>query len=148
MLKKKLVVRNPQSTRPWQHVLDPLFGYLLLGYNLKNNRVNGQKFNFGPPSSREISVKKLLDTFCPLLINASWKTKKVEKLYEANLLKLDSSKSKKILNWKPVINIEKLAKMTTDWYKVYYKNKKLCLELSKSQIDEYLELQRQNDKNL
>ena len=94
-----------------------------IGFHLKNNRVNGQKFNFGPPSSREISVKKLLDTFCPLLINASWKTKKVEKLYEANLLKLDSSKSKKILNWKPVINIEKLAKMTTDWYKVYYKNK-------------------------
>ena len=68
-------------------------------------------------------------------------------LISTTALFADATLAKKILNWKPVINIEKLAKMTTDWYKVYYKNKKLCLELSKTQINEYLELQRQNDKN-
>jgi CDP-glucose 4,6-dehydratase len=115
-----LIIRNPGAIRPWQHVLEPLSGYLHLGRKLLEGRQEfADAWNFGPESGNCIPVSDLID-----LIRGQWNEIKVEivqsEYHEASLLMLDCSKAKKYLNWEPVWDIEETTLNTIDWYKRFY----------------------------
>ncbi len=124
---KKALIRKPDSMRPWQHVLEPLSGYLLLGQKLLEE---GEKFadawNFGPDSSCNLSVAELSERAKEYWDKIDYEFfKDYFAPEEAHILKLDSSKANSLLGWKPVWNIEKAIEMTIDWYKYYYENKEI-----------------------
>lgn len=114
--KKKVIIRNINSTRPWQFVLEPLIGYLKMGILLNNKNVTEESFNFGPEVSNDYSVKDILKCIKNFYPSAKWATKSKNHLIESNLLKLNSEKSKKILNWSCKLNFEETIKITSDWY--------------------------------
>jgi CDP-glucose 4,6-dehydratase len=119
---KEVVIRNPKAVRPWQHVIEPLFGYLELGFKLNTDpNKYGQAYNFGPNTSDALSVEEMvkksiknwgLGSYQPLVDANS--------PHEAGLLKLDISKALNELNWKPVFNASTAIERTINWYKCYY----------------------------
>ena len=138
---KKMLVRNLNSTRPWQHVLEVLNGYVNLAEHLnKNNKIHGEAFNFGP-NKKNYSVKEVLKKINIFWKEFNWKThKNRNKFFENTLLNLDSNKARKILRWKTKLNFTKTIKMTIDWYKNYFRFKyKVDKVLNKSieQIKSY-----------
>ncbi len=121
---KKPFIRNPNSTRPWQHVLEVIYGYLLLSINLKNNKkINGEAFNFGPKNQNDYSVNSVLLIARKNWNQASWKFNKKSKFKESKLLKLNSQKSKKKLSWNCILGFKDTINLTINWYKLYYSNK-------------------------
>ena len=117
-----VVIRNPLATRPWQHVLEPLSGYLMLGWRLlegKNEYAEG--WNFGPEISSNLSVGEItaLSKNVWDAIDVSYNENKSEH-HEANLLMLDCSKANKILKWKPVWGIDTTIEKTIAWYMDHY----------------------------
>ncbi len=136
---KKAKIRNPKSTRPWQHVLEVVRGYLRLAECLyKNRKLHGEPFNFGPKQSQNKNVITLVKMMKKFWSNVSWKEYKNYKgLYESKLLKLNSTKAKKKLKWTPMIDLEDTAKMTTVWYKNFYLKKNKIKKFSEKQIIEY-----------
>ena len=120
---KKLSLRNPNSVRPWQHVLEPLSGYLLLGQLLfQDKKEYAKPWNFGPSLSSNITVRELVD-----IVKNKWKHIEVEyespKNEETKHLILDSSKAYNKLKWKPVWGIDSTINYTIEWYKNYYEKK-------------------------
>ncbi|PIP95866.1 MAG: CDP-glucose 4,6-dehydratase [Bdellovibrio sp. CG12_big_fil_rev_8_21_14_0_65_39_13] len=120
-------IRNPQSVRPWQHVLEPLHGYLMLGQKLLEGKTEFcTSFNFGP----ELEDVATVDKMCELAknnwdkINAKF-VEDTQKKHEAGLLKLDITKAKEVLNWKPMLDSLKATALTINWYKNYYQNQKI-----------------------
>jgi len=116
-----LQLRNPDMTRPWQHVLEPLGGYLLLGAKMmKGDGKYDGAWNFGPETNINISVKELVQE----MINEYGKGDFIDisdknKVSESRLLSLDISKAKKYLNWHPVLSFSESVKFTIEWYKKY-----------------------------
>ncbi len=138
---KELILRNPQSTRPWQHVLDPLSGYLLVGANLLQNpeNISGEAFNFGPDNKMIHSVQKLIDTFTKYWGKGTWKHIPPEhEKKEAGLLKLCCDKALMHLNWHPTLNFEDTVKLTAEWYKNYF-DKKSVYDFATKQIDFFID---------
>ena len=131
-------IRNPNSTRPWQHVLEVIRGYIqcaILGRN--NAKINGEIFNFGPLINQDKSVIQLINQMRKNWKKVKWKIKKEKgDKKESKLLKLNSLKAKKILKWEPVLSFQKTVEMTALWYKAFY-NKKNCFNLSKEKIEFY-----------
>ena len=122
---KKVKLRNQSSTRPWQHVLDVLNGYLILANKLKkNNKLNGQSFNFGPPIKSNYTVLAIVREMKKNWNLLEWVFSN-RTYYESTLLKLNSSKSLKYLNWKNKLDFKELIKLVTDWYKCFYENKNI-----------------------
>lgn len=142
-LKKEPVeIRSPHSTRPWQHVLEPLSGYLLLGQKLlERNQDFAQEFNFGPELSEDLSVQDVVENLKEHwnVIDYVIKAPK-EKLHEASLLKLDCTKANTLLNWKSAINAKQSLAMTIDWYKAYYEDKKV---LTADDLSSYIKSARE-----
>ena len=141
--KKHATLRNPNSTRPWQHVLEVLGGYLSLAVNLENNKkLHGQSFNFGPNLSKEYSVLDLVKKMSSNWNNVSWKIIKKTKnfFYESGLLRLNCNKAKKILKWKSILNFNKTTEMVAIWYRSYYENPKNIDKVTIQQIKEYQRL--------
>lgn len=134
-----VLIRNPLSTRPWQHVLEPLSGYLVLAQELylkENDYAEG--WNFGPKDEDCKSVSWILDKMVSLWgFGASWELDKNNNPHESNFLKLDCSKAASRLNWVPKWNIETALKASVDWHKVYLESKKSLREFTESQINEY-----------
>ncbi len=121
---KPVIIRNPFAVRPWQHVLDPLFGYLLLAKNLCENRlefIGG--WNFGPNNGDIKPVRWLVG-----VLVKQWKggaSREIEKsntFHEAHCLKLNSAKAKTKLGWRPQWKLKKTLTKAMDWYKAYYNN--------------------------
>jgi CDP-glucose 4,6-dehydratase len=143
---KEVVIRNSMSTRPWQHVLEPLSGYLTLALKLRENKkINGESFNFGPSSNKEYSVGNLVSKLSKEWPNSNWDdtNSKNKKLYEASLLSLNCDKASKLLNWKSVLDFPKTAKWTAQWYYKYYNcSKQSAIELTINQIQEYSKLSK------
>ncbi|BCB96307.1 CDP-glucose 4,6-dehydratase [Dissulfurispira thermophila] len=139
-----LEIRNPQATRPWQHVLEPLSGYLWLGANLLNNNSNvvGESFNFGPSDNVNRSVKELIDEFVKVWGNGKWRAivNDIANKKEAGLLKLNCDKALFYLKWHAVLSFEETVKMTAEWYKAYYNGEKDMFDFSVRQIEEYIYL--------
>jgi CDP-glucose 4,6-dehydratase len=123
--KKKTFIRQPKSVRPWQHVLDPIYGYLKIAYLLtKNKNINGESFNFGPDKKNKNTVLDLLKIMKLNWNQFNWKIKKENRFKETKILSLDCSKAKKKLGWKPVLSFKRSATFTAIWYKNYYKRKR------------------------
>ena len=136
---KKVILRNPNSTRPWQHVLDVLRGYIYLAINLKK-KVNGEIFNFGPKVEKNSTVKHIVRKIQLNWPNAKWLVKKENTFFESNLLKLNSSKSKKLLNWECTLNIDKTILFTANWYRTFYNKSENIFKYSLKQIGDYKKL--------
>ena len=135
---KVVYLRNPQSTRPWQFVLEPLRGYMQLAYELNiSKKLNGESFNFGPDENQEKSVLNLVNEFSKNWKQAKWRVKKNNFYNESGLLKLNCEKAKKLLNWKPVLDFKKTVYFTSSWYQQVSTNKKLNYLMSVKQIEEY-----------
>tara|TARA_B100001123_G_C15273459_1_gene1011203 strand:+ start:194 stop:1297 length:1104 start_codon:yes stop_codon:yes gene_type:complete len=137
---KTAFLRNPNATRPWQHVLEAVGGYLCLAINLNNNeKIHGESFNFGPNLSKEYSVFDLVKTMGKYWKDVKWKKiKKTKKnFYESELLRLNCKKSKKFLKWKSILKFNETVKMVSNWYKSYYENPKLIYKITKEQIKNY-----------
>jgi len=118
---KSIFIRYPNATRPWQHVLEPLSGYLLVGLNLlEGNKMAAEGWNFGPEIESNLSVLDLVKES-----NKNWdKIKYVidteNHPHEANFLMLESSKARKLLGWKPVWDFKQTVQNTIEWYKKFY----------------------------
>lgn len=111
-----LKIRNPDSIRPWQHVLEPLSGYLLLGQHLWDDDSIADAWNFGPGAAGETSVRSLAER-----ASAYWNILRIETdeaihLYEAATLRLDASKAITRLGWHPVWDIDTMLGKTINWY--------------------------------
>ena len=136
----KLILRSPSSTRPWQHVIDPLYGYLLLLMKLyKKQKITSDSFNFGPKSSNNKSVNEVINLINKDFNNSVTVTKKVNKsanYHESKILMLNSDKSKKILNWSTKYNLEQSIRLTSFWFKEFFAKKDI-LKLTQSQIINY-----------
>ena len=134
-----LILRNPQATRPWQHVLEPLFGYLILAERLyQDPKEFSGAWNFGPGSEDNLSVEQLLSLFDRHWKKLDIKTEpKNNNIKEAQKLNLDSSKSRSNLNWIPKWSIDMCVRQTSIWYKSYFQKEDILM-LTKSQILQYL----------
>ena len=138
-------IRSPNSTRPWQHVLEPLSGYLQLAATLSKSAVyHGQSYNFGPAADQNYSVGQLIDAMAVHWENVRWKdiSSDEQHLHEAGLLKLNCDKALFDLDWQPTLNFEETVKITVEWYKHYYQNcdglEALSMyDVAKSQIEYY-----------
>jgi CDP-glucose 4,6-dehydratase len=120
---KKVLIRNPFATRPWQHVLEPLSGYLLVGQKLleKESSLAGS-WNFGPPEGQNITVAEVIKNVQKYWPAISYSLDKDEKLHEAQFLKLDCTKAQVKLNWRSVWHSDKTFEHTVKWYKAFYEN--------------------------
>ena len=148
--KQKAKIRNPNSTRPWQHVLEAISGYLLLAAKLKlDNRIHGEAFNFGPNLNHNYSVLSLLKEIKKIWPSANWLIKNRDKEFkESNLLKLNCKKAKKFINWSSMLSFKENIKMTIDWYKKYYETNNInkMKKLSEYQIKEFTNLIKNRSK--
>lgn len=130
---EKIIIRNPNSVRPWQHVLDPLRGYLILAQRLCEDGPRfAQAWNFGPDDSDEKPVEWFVNRFCSLWGgDASYAISEGEQPHEAHYLKLDCSKARTGLGWHPRWNLEQAIHSTIEWTRAYEEGKDMravCLE--------------------
>lgn len=133
----KVIIRNPKSTRPWQHVLEPLSGYLMTGQKLLEGKEEfAEAWNFGPGDESNIDVEHVVKK-----VKGSWD--KIDYqfsppappiLHEAALLKLDCSKAHSRLNWKPVWDFDKTILVTARWYREFYERGRI---ISLADLNEY-----------
>jgi CDP-glucose 4,6-dehydratase len=138
---EEVKIRSPYAIRPWQHVLEPLSGYLMLAERLY---ADGPKFaeawNFGPDDEDAKNVEWIAGRFCELWGKGfTYSIDKNPQPHEASYLKLDCSKAKAELGWYPRWNIEKALKSTVEWYKNWFSKgdvRSLCLH----QIEEYFRI--------
>lgn len=134
-------LRNPLATRPWQHVLEPLSGYLNLAMVLsKNSDLHGQAFNFGPIDQQNHPVQSLVQEMSKHWEKVKWADVSAQYggPYESNLLKLNCDKANYYLKWRSVWNFETTVKETSTWYKSFYENK-MSPKYSLSQIKLFTE---------
>ena len=130
-------IRNPHATRPWQHVLEPLSGYLLLGHLLyKEGKKYAEGFNFGPDSESVLTVAEVAKQVIKAYGRGEIKIHKKDNLHEANLLTLDITKAREILHWVPSLTAEQAIIKTVTWYKNFYEGKNME-ESSLQQIKDY-----------
>ena len=135
-------IRSPSATRPWQHVLEPLSGYLALGQQLySQENINGESFNFGPSAQHSHTVEDNLRD-----ISKYWDIEDPSKAYqitgdikfhEAGLLKLNCDKALFHLKWVPTLNYEQLVAFTGSWYFSFYKDQENMLDFTLAQISKY-----------
>ena len=138
--KKKVSIRSPYSTRPWQHVLEAIYGYLTLAINLnKNPSLHGESFNFGPKIHQNYKVISVIKLMKKNWLNVSWKLHKSNnKIFkESSLLKLNSQKAKIKLKWKSVLTFKENIYLVANWYKNFYLNSNSTYKLTLSQIEFY-----------
>lgn len=117
---EKIVVRNPYSIRPYQHVLEPLFAYLMIAKEQYENKSYAGFYNVGPDESDCITTGELVSCFCEKWgNNVTWTSHCDNGPHEANFLRLDCSKLKKTFGWKPTWNVEMAVEKTIEWTKIY-----------------------------
>ncbi len=118
--KKDIIVRNPHSTRPYQHVLEPLAVYLMIAQKQYEDKKYAGFYNVGPDDRDCVTTGELVDIFCNKWGgNQTWVNKFVGGPHEANFLKLDCSKLKTVFGWRPVWSVEEAIEKTVEWAKVY-----------------------------
>ena len=137
--KQKIKLRNPMATRPWQHVLEPLIGYLMVAEDLfESGHQNNDAWNFGPRASDIRTVAEIAKLFA-----GEWdvdnivEAKNSQHYHEANMLSLDSTKAYSKLNWQPIWNVEVAIKKTAEWYQDFEKKIDI-LDKTNQQIQEYI----------
>ena len=141
-------IRNPDAIRPWQFVLDPLSGYLLLALRMKEDPIRyADAWNFGPNYSNNITVQKIAEMVIREWGTGSWEIASPDGnlVHEAGYLKLDIAKAMTRLEWRPVYGIDTAIQKTVEWYKHYNSGNKDMMTVSLDQIREFIS---QAEKNL
>lgn len=132
-----ILVRNPFSVRPWQHVLEPLGGYLMLGAQLTQNHELAGAFNFGPHAEENYSVTDVVNEILKSW-SGSWKDMSdASALHEAQHLNLSIKKAREVLAWHPVWSFEKAIAHTVEWYRAHHEDPKSVLAVTRQQIATY-----------
>jgi CDP-glucose 4,6-dehydratase len=135
-----LMVRNPLSIRPWQHVLEPLSGYLLLAERLCSDPLFGQGWNFGPPAEESAAVGEIVEKLAGLWgTGARSEQDPADHPHEAATLKLDSTKARVELGWRPQLGLDGALALTAGWYSAYHRGDDL-IALTRAQTRGYLGL--------
>ncbi len=142
--KRPITIRNPNATRPWQHILEPLSGYILLAEKMYHQpELYCGPWNFGPNDESIVTVRKLADLIVKLWGSGRWEdlqkkpdTKNHEP-HETTLLQLNISKAKNILHWRPQYNLEIGLTKTIDWYKEFFNGGDNMYDFTVNQIQEY-----------
>ncbi len=136
---KKIMVRNPHSIRPYQHVLDPLFAYLMIAQKQYEDIEYAGWYNVGPDEKDCVTTGRLVELFCQCWgENMQWEDKYVGGPHEANFLKLDCSKLKARFGWEPTWNIQTAIEKTVDWTKTWINGEEVEKEME-TQIQCFLE---------
>ena len=133
-------LRSPHATRPWQHVLEPLNGYLNLAGELsQRSELHGEPFNFGPPAHQNHTVMDLVQEMSKYWDKVRWEedSGSGEKLHESGLLKLNCDKALHHLNWKAILSFQETVRLTVEWYCSYYEDPSKIIDLTLSHIHEY-----------
>ena len=136
-------LRNPHSTRPWQHVLEPLSGYLSLAIAVsKRPELHGEPFNFGPQAQQNHSVLELVQAMSGHWDKVRWKDiyGDEKEPYESGLLKLNCDKALFHLNWQAILSFKETVKMTAEWYCSYYENPTTIHDVTLAHIGEYVSM--------
>lgn len=139
-------LRNPHSTRPWQHVLEPLSGYLSLAVALSERPdLHGEPFNFGPPAQQNHSVLELVQQMAVHWDQVRWQdvSRSATGPYESGLLKLNCDKALHYLRWHAVMGFEDTVRMTSEWYRGYYQQPAQVGHTTDAQIQAYMAIARQ-----
>lgn len=132
-----ITIRSPQATRPWQHVLEPLYGYLMLAEKLSNRQLGfDEAWNFGPTLQSSQPVSYIVDFFERRFPDIDVAFESGDQHPEASRLELDSSKAMSQLGWKPVWTIDEALDLTLDWRMAYLENRDM-LAVSMKQIENY-----------
>lgn len=148
---KKVEIRSPKSTRPWQHVLEPLSGYLALGEQLYENlKLNGEPFNFGPKAEQNRTVVDLLTDMGKFWgftnDNKAFEITGEVPFHEASLLKLNCDKALFHLKWESTLHYEETISFVSKWYYAFYKEKENIYDFTQLQIDNYENLAFERNK--
>ena len=132
-------IRNPKAVRPWQHVLEPLSGYLLLAQKLMEDPIRyAEGFNFGPDPADTLTVETMTQMATEIWSGGTFVFPNLtNQPHEAGLLSLDITKAEKVLGWRPHFNARKALEMTLEWYKTYYKKESSILEVMKEQTSAF-----------
>jgi CDP-glucose 4,6-dehydratase len=133
-------LRNPHSTRPWQHVLEPLSGYLSLAIALSQQpELHGEPFNFGPQAQQNHTVLELVQQMSLHWEQVRWQdvSSSVAGPYESGLLKLNCDKSLHYLRWHAVMGFQNTVQMTAEWYRAYYQKPATITKITNEQIAAY-----------
>ena len=149
---KKIIIRNPKSIRPYQHVLEPLFAYLLIAKKQYEDEKYASSYNIGPDFQDCVTTGEITSIFCNIWgENITWESidnnsnknndenKKCDNKHEAKILKLDCSKIKNTFGWKPCWNIDKAIEKTVEFGKAYRDGLDIS-KLMNDQINEYKEV--------
>lgn len=139
-------LRNPHSTRPWQHVLEPLSGYLSLAFALTQRpELHGEAFNFGPPAQRNHSVLELVQQMALHWEQVRWQdvSQSGGGPYESSLLKLNCDKALHHLHWRAVMGFEDTVHMTAEWYRAYYERPTHIAATTAAQVEAYTAIAKQ-----
>lgn len=138
---RPIEIRNPKAIRPWQHVLEPLGGYLLLGTKMISEKGKyTEAWNFGPDNSSMQTVEDLVNTIIKEYGKGTWIDKsKGKRPHESQLLALDINKANHFLKWSPVLDFRESVKYTVDWYKKYHHTNihDLCLNQIRNYYDKW-----------
>jgi CDP-glucose 4,6-dehydratase len=139
-----LKIRSPLSTRPWQHVLEPLSGYLLLAERLYNNGIGfAEAWNFGPADEDARSVEWIVKSMAEMRKDVNWQCDNEPQPHEAHYLKLDSSKARNKLSWSPRWGLKTALEKTLEWHKAWRKNEDMKL-ITLFQINDYQSVMNDN----
>lgn len=131
-----VTLRNPDSIRPWQHVLEPLSGYLMMGEKIFQDDKYLWAYNFGPDASDTMRVEDIVKKAIDILGKWEYKIQKDDTMHEAWLLLLDNTKSKALLGWKPKFQINEALRLTFEWYRAFTDGDDLK-RISRAQIREF-----------
>jgi CDP-glucose 4,6-dehydratase len=135
---KTLTIRSPNAVRPWQHVLEPLSGYLLLAEKLyTDGSAFAEAWNFGPNDEDAKPVSWIVHQLCALTPGAKWQPETAQQPHEASLLKLDSSKAKAKLGWAPRWGLATALSKTTEWHQAWRNHEEMAA-ITTRQIQAYV----------
>ncbi|MFA6973580.1 MAG: CDP-glucose 4,6-dehydratase [Parcubacteria group bacterium] len=141
--KERIIIRNPSAIRPWEHVFEPLSGYMMLAMKLYQGEDNlVGPWNFGPDDSHFLSVEEIVSKSIKIIGGKGYSTQSDDEKHEANILKLDTSKAKGLLGWKPRLNFSDTLSYTLNWYNAFYKNRSEILKISNAQIESFFKISR------
>jgi len=141
--KEVLVIRNPDAIRPWQHVLDPLYGYLLLAKSLHEGKKDlVGAWNFAPEEGNCISVEAIVKKGIGSAPGSRYSIQRDPGKHEMKTLMLDASKAKKRLRWKPEFGIDHCLDWTFSWYERFYEKKEVMKDYTDKQIRNFIEMKK------
>lgn len=135
-----VIIRRPHSVRPWQHVLEPVRGYMLLAQRLWESREYAEPWNFGPRDEDAIPVGELSERFVGVWGEGEVKIQpEANAPHEAQYLRLNTMKAQRRLCWKPVLDLNRALSWTADWYRTYYEDAASAAGVTAEQIRKYSE---------